>query len=283
MKIKKSTLKEMVKKAIQEQLQAGPPNLDYLQKKKPVGQKPKVAADVAMAQKRQGAVSGLGAAQSKIDNVGEGTQAVMGALDSCGLKPQDKIKALTNAINLLRKQGTEATQVESLDPVGKEDSDVDNDGDVDSSDKYLKNRRKAVGRAMKEEGDGEGKPYDRHEDGYRKSTSWGEIPSPDELYELMDGDAFDMMLQGSDSLAFDYAMDVSDNPNAGSLAAGDGMHATLQALVDAPEPEELSDEKYEDVEDTLDRWYDRYGDESIAETARSLASSIMDVLGVEWI
>jgi len=37
-----------------------------------------------------------------------------------------------------------------LDPVGKEDDDVDNDGDVDSSDKYLKNRRKAVSKAMDE-------------------------------------------------------------------------------------------------------------------------------------
>ena len=37
-----------------------------------------------------------------------------------------------------------------LDPVGKEDDDVDNDGDVDSSDKYLKNRRKAVSKALDE-------------------------------------------------------------------------------------------------------------------------------------
>ena len=35
-----------------------------------------------------------------------------------------------------------------LDPVGKEDSDIDNDGDVDSSDSYLHNRRKAIGKAM---------------------------------------------------------------------------------------------------------------------------------------
>ena len=35
-----------------------------------------------------------------------------------------------------------------LDPVGKEDEDVDNDGDVDKSDKYLKNRRDAVGKAI---------------------------------------------------------------------------------------------------------------------------------------
>ena len=35
-----------------------------------------------------------------------------------------------------------------LDPVGQEDADIDNDGDVDSSDSYLKKRRKAIGKAM---------------------------------------------------------------------------------------------------------------------------------------
>ena len=38
-----------------------------------------------------------------------------------------------------------------LDPVGKEDSDVDNDGKVDDTDSYLKNRRKAIAKAMKKE------------------------------------------------------------------------------------------------------------------------------------
>ena len=38
-----------------------------------------------------------------------------------------------------------------LDPVGQEDDDVDNDGDVDSSDKYLKKRRSAIKKAMNEE------------------------------------------------------------------------------------------------------------------------------------
>ena len=37
---------------------------------------------------------------------------------------------------------------ETLDPVGKEDGDIDNDGDKDSSDKYLKARRDAIGKAM---------------------------------------------------------------------------------------------------------------------------------------
>ena len=38
-----------------------------------------------------------------------------------------------------------------LDPVGKADADIDNDGDVDSSDEYLHKRRKAISKAMKKE------------------------------------------------------------------------------------------------------------------------------------
>jgi len=38
-----------------------------------------------------------------------------------------------------------------LDPVGKEDSDVNNDGKIDKSDKYLLNRRKAIGKSIAKE------------------------------------------------------------------------------------------------------------------------------------
>tara|TARA_Y100000401_G_scaffold110859_1_gene108506 strand:+ start:76 stop:654 length:579 start_codon:yes stop_codon:yes gene_type:complete len=41
---------------------------------------------------------------------------------------------------------------EKLDAVGKEDDDIDNDGDSDASDEYLKKRRAAIGKAMKKEG-----------------------------------------------------------------------------------------------------------------------------------
>jgi hypothetical protein len=37
---------------------------------------------------------------------------------------------------------------EKLDPVGKADGDIDNDGDKDSSDKYLAKRRKAISKAI---------------------------------------------------------------------------------------------------------------------------------------
>jgi hypothetical protein len=45
---------------------------------------------------------------------------------------------------------------EAMDPVGEEDEDVDNDGDSDESDKYLTNRRKAIGKAMSEGEEEEG-------------------------------------------------------------------------------------------------------------------------------
>ena len=37
---------------------------------------------------------------------------------------------------------------EDLDPVGKEDDDINNDGKVDSSDKYLANKRKPIAKAI---------------------------------------------------------------------------------------------------------------------------------------
>jgi hypothetical protein len=46
------------------------------------------------------------------------------------------------------EEGYGKKKMEGLDPVGKEDGDVDNDGDKDKSDKYLAKRRKAIGKAV---------------------------------------------------------------------------------------------------------------------------------------
>ena len=45
---------------------------------------------------------------------------------------------------------------EKLDPVGKEDGDINNDGKKDKTDKYLKNRRDAIGNAIKSKGGDDG-------------------------------------------------------------------------------------------------------------------------------
>jgi hypothetical protein len=46
------------------------------------------------------------------------------------------------------KKRSVTSEARKLDPVGKEDGDIDNDGDEDSSDSYLANRRKTVAKAM---------------------------------------------------------------------------------------------------------------------------------------
>ena len=77
-----------------------------------------------------------------------------------GDKPLSKSEGDKNAANMKRKiefadKISKAkrhmpgyTYGEALDPVGQEDADIDNDGDVDKSDKYLHNRRKAIGKAI---------------------------------------------------------------------------------------------------------------------------------------
>ena len=50
---------------------------------------------------------------------------------------------------------------EALDPVGKEDDDIDNDGDSDDTDAYLKKRRAAVSKAIKKQKNEIFSPTDR--------------------------------------------------------------------------------------------------------------------------
>jgi len=48
-----------------------------------------------------------------------------------------------------------AELLEKMDPVGQEDSDINNDGKTDKTDKYLANRRKAIAKSMQKEGHGD--------------------------------------------------------------------------------------------------------------------------------
>ncbi len=90
--------------------------------------------------------------------------------------PQDEREAarqrvLAKAAAIRAKKGI---KTEALDPVGKEDADVDNDGKKNTkSDKYLLNRRKAIGKAVSTQeakevkrwwdDDGDGKGYEEGE------------------------------------------------------------------------------------------------------------------------
>ncbi len=63
-----------------------------------------------------------------------------------GMIKKGAMKVARGAVNVAKKM-SEA----KLDPVGKEDGDVNNDGKKDSTDSYLMKRRKAIGKAMKKE------------------------------------------------------------------------------------------------------------------------------------
>jgi len=79
------------------------------------------------------------------------------ALSSRGKKKEEAQTKSANIVRAITSQkererfdriGQSPQHNEALDPVGREDADIDNDGDTDKSDKYLHNRRKAVGKAI---------------------------------------------------------------------------------------------------------------------------------------
>ena len=50
---------------------------------------------------------------------------------------------------LVEQYLNEVKKKRKLDPVGREDADINNDGKVDKTDKYLKNKRKTVSKNIK--------------------------------------------------------------------------------------------------------------------------------------
>jgi CHASE3 domain sensor protein len=88
------------------------------------------AAGVALAAKKKGKTP-----------AGKGASAEMAKMST---KELEKF-AGTKHKGLPKKKTDEA-----MDPVGKEDDDVNNDGKVDKSDKYLKNRREKISKNVKE-------------------------------------------------------------------------------------------------------------------------------------
>ena len=86
-------------------------------------------------------------------------------------------------INAIAEAMRQVDEKKKLDPVDdkelkgthaqRKDKDIDNDGDVDSSDKYLHKRRKAVSKAMSEDDEKDFKPhmmYDKDGKEYKAKT-----------------------------------------------------------------------------------------------------------------
>ena len=79
----------------------------------------------------------------------------------------------------------ESIEEKKLDPVGKADADIDNDGDTDSSDEYLHKRRNAIKKAMKDEGNAfTGALAKAKENGEKSFVCAGKKYTVDEVEEL---------------------------------------------------------------------------------------------------
>jgi hypothetical protein len=67
------------------------------------------------------------------------------------MKENNNLFGISKALSETARAILEKKKPTGLDPVGKEDDDVNNDGKVDNTDKYLKNRRAAISKNIKEE------------------------------------------------------------------------------------------------------------------------------------
>ena len=112
---------------------------------------------MAAAKKEHEARRGVKKEEVELDENRRAARAAGGYKDDSKKQPDPSKAGFTGVGNMsidqIRKMSAriekEKTQKEALDPVGKEDGDVNNDGKKDSTDSYLMKRRKAIGKAMK--------------------------------------------------------------------------------------------------------------------------------------
>lgn len=79
-------------------------------------------------------------------------------------------------------QQVHETTKKKHDTVGKEDADINNDGKVDSTDKYLKTRRKAITTAMKEDAIHEEERVDEMSHSAKEARSGKDIGKPGKMF-----------------------------------------------------------------------------------------------------
>ena len=162
---------------------------------------------------------------------------------------------------------------EALDPVGKEDADLDNDGKKNTkSDKYLLNRRKAVGKAISTQeakevkrwwdDDGDGKGYEEGEVSgkfkkKKKVTKEGFSNWREDLSEVITDKQFEKKITEKK-----VNNKVTINPKLDLGEAVENLGGTLLEMVEVDEMDyivesvydELLDEGYEedDIEEALE-------------------------------
>jgi hypothetical protein len=91
--------------------------------------------------------------------------------------------------------------IEGLDPVGKEDNDINNDGKVDKTDKYLKHRRDVVSKNIHED----------HEGSMAKAELRDMLMNGAKIYQLIQpGDELPGWVSSYITLASDYIHSIKE-------------------------------------------------------------------------
>ena len=146
--------------------------------------------------------------------------------------------------------------LETLDPVGKEDADINNDGKVDSTDSYLKNRREKIGQAMKMNEDVAGgmedmeqdQKIDDHEGSMAKSDLLSIHKKSGELYNMIGEDEeLEGWVQAKITKAAEYITSVHNNMEYektkpatignGEMSPADSSGAMMEAAITEKAPE----------------------------------------------
>ena len=111
----------------------------------------------------------------------------------------------------------------NLDPVGKEDGDIDNDGDEDKTDDYLLNRRKVRSKAIKSEANvtgnidgGEGPPktpYAFGDDSEKSKKKQKSNATAATDYEIVNDSIYKRMMKSLNETSYrEYKKDPTSTP-----------------------------------------------------------------------
>ena len=115
---------------------------DKKEKKAPRRQKGAMAYDGPNKERSEAADRVIEKTKKKRKKMKESRNPLTGL--PTGLKSEEKKKDDKPMTDKQRRM----MKVEAMDPVGQEDGDINNDGKKDGTDKYLKNRRDAIGKAI---------------------------------------------------------------------------------------------------------------------------------------
>jgi hypothetical protein len=128
------------------------------------------------------------------------------------------LRKLKEIYNMSEEDSSKMDALEDeLDPVGQEDDDVDNDGDVDSSDKYLKHRRDVIGSKVEKESVNEDaedftSEVDDHEGSMAKADLLAINKKSGEIYNMLaDGEELEGWVQSKITRAADYINSIHNN------------------------------------------------------------------------